>query len=175
MGQMVSGITSIFGGFMAANSYLDSGEIQKTVQENNAKIDDMKAKDAVDRGLQAEFRGRSNTRKLIGSQRAAFGASGIDINEAGGVASNVSADTAKMSEMDMITVRTNAAREAWGFNVAAQEDRYKGTLAVWESEQAATGAVFQAGSSLYSKYGFSSDKPSSGGSSSGGTTYDAEQ
>lgn len=167
MGQIVSGVMSIFGGFMSANSYLDSGDVQKKVQDQNAEIDEIKAKDSEARGELAVFRDRVNLSRLVGQQRAAFAASGIDVNEVDSVATNVIADSVKNSELDSNIRRMNAMREAWGYRQAAREDTFKGELAVWEAEQAAVGAMFSAGNSLYSKYGFSSDSGGSGGNNSG--------
>lgn len=151
-----AGITlMIAGGLTQANAYQQSGRAAEKVGEYNAQVDEIKAKDAEERGRLQEFNLRTNTRKLIGSQRAAFAASGVDISDPEGTAQNVFADTAKMSEMDALTIRTNAAREAWGFRSQATQDRYSGKLAKYEGDQKAIGALLSTGGNvLFGKYGF---------------------
>lgn len=172
MGQLVSGILSIFGGFMAAKSFIDAGAVNKKISKQNAEIGNIKANDAEARGEIEVFRHRLKTASLIGSQRAAFAASGINVNEVDSVAGNVIANTAKLAEMDATMIRTRAAREAWGYRESARQDEFKGEMAVWEAEQSAVNSVFQSSSSLYTKYGFrdaaAKDTTSSG--SSGGWT-----
>lgn len=91
------------------------------VQENNALISDAQSTDAVARGEQAVTIQRQAVKGVIGSQRAAQGASGVDVND--GSSLDVQADTAYTGELDAITIRANAAREAWGYQVAASNER----------------------------------------------------
>lgn len=91
------------------------------VYENNALLSDAQSEDAVARGEQAVTIQRKQTKGLIGTQRVAAAAAGIDVND--GSAVEVQADTARYGEMDAITIRTNAAREAWGYKVQAMNDR----------------------------------------------------
>jgi hypothetical protein len=55
---------------------------------------------------------------VIGTQRAEFAAQGVDVGS--GSAVDVQKDTAYQGEIDALTLRTNAAREAWGYTVEAQ-------------------------------------------------------
>ncbi|MDB4893148.1 MAG: hypothetical protein JWL61_5003 [Gemmatimonadetes bacterium] len=65
-------------------------------------------------------------RQMVGAQRAAAAASGIDANS--GSAASIQADEAGLSAFDEQMIRNNAAREAWGFkaqstlNAAANEN-----------------------------------------------------
>ncbi len=141
---------SAFGSFM-------SGQSQQAMFDRNAQIGDIMSTDALTRGREAEIRHRQETKKLIGSQRAAFAASGVEVNDPDSTAENVVIDTAILSEMDALTIRANAAREAWGYKVGAQQDTFKGRIAKQEGINNAIGALTSATSTaLYTKYGFGS-------------------
>lgn len=148
-------------GFMAAGGYMQykgqrqAGAMAEQAGQFNAAVGEIKAKDAEQRGVQDEFFHRLRTRKLIGEQRVAFAASGVDITDPDSTAVNVVADTAKMSEIDALTIRMNAAREAWGYRTQAAQDAFAGRLSNFERKQAANAALINAGSNAFMmKYGF---------------------
>ena len=87
----------------------------------NAAIADQQAADAITRGQEQQQQVRAQTRQTIGSQRAGFAASGVDVSS--GSAADVQADAAFLGELDALTAETNAAREAWGFKVQATDLR----------------------------------------------------
>lgn len=134
-----------------------SGEAAQDIANYNASIGEIKAQDALKRGELAEIQLRSDTRRLIGSQRAAFAASGVEINDPDSTAVNVTADTAALSELDAIAIRNNAAREAWGYRAQAQADRAKGELEYMAGVSSSIGKLIgTTGGILYTKYGFGS-------------------
>jgi len=140
-----------------ASAQKQAGKSQQALANYNADINDIKANDALARGQNDELRHRLSTNKLIGSQRAAFAASGVDITGADSTAVNVFADTAALSEIDALTIRSNAAREAWGYRTQAQDDRARGRIAKQTGDNQAIGTLIGAGSTaLYTKYGFGS-------------------
>jgi hypothetical protein len=83
-----------------------------------------------------ELRQRQNTRGMIGSQRAAFAASGVVVDDPNSSVADVAANTAALSEIDALTIRSNAAREAWGFRSQAQDFRTRGQIAKNEGSRA---------------------------------------
>lgn len=84
----------------------------------NASALRLEAQDAVERGRTDETNYRTQVRGLIGSQRANFAAQGIDI--ADGSPIDVYSSTAREGERNALQIRTDANRQAWGFNVEAQ-------------------------------------------------------
>lgn len=104
----------------AANSQAD-------LQDYNAQIADLQAKDATARGALAESNYRSEVRGVIGQQRTLIAANNIDVSF--GSAVDVQADAAYLGELDALTIRTNAAREAWGYQVQATDLRRRGRIA----------------------------------------------
>lgn len=138
-----------------ANAYSRLGGARRDLANYNANVAEVMAADALARGREAEIRHRQGTRKLIGSQRAAFAASGVDISDADSTAVNVFADTAALSEIDALTIRSNAAREAWGHRAKAREFAAQGQIYENEGDQRAIGEVLgSAGSVMGARYGF---------------------
>lgn len=144
-----------------------AAEEQAKLADFNAAVADTQAKDAELRGQMEENKFRSGVRSLIGEQRAGFAASNIDVGY--GSAVDTQADTAMLGELDALTIRTNAAREAWGHRVEATDLRKRAEIArkegvmMEEAGKARAGAqkwniaqtIVGAGSSyLTSRYGF---------------------
>lgn len=72
------------------------------------------ADDALRRGQIAEQRQRDLTAQRIGTQQAALAAQGTDLE---GSPTDILGDTRRAGEFDALTIRNNAAREAWGYQV----------------------------------------------------------
>ncbi len=104
----------------------EAAQEEAKVIDYNAAIADQQAADAMTRGQEREQRARQATRGIIGSQRAGFAASGVDVSS--GSAADVQADAAFLGELDALTEETNAAREAWGFKVQAQDLRNRANV-----------------------------------------------
>jgi hypothetical protein len=170
----IGGGTQALGGWKAGNAAARQGEAQKAASldeaglaDYNAAVAELQSADAIARGTEDEQRFRTKVRGAIGSQRAGFAASNIDVNS--GTAVDVQADAAFLGELDALTIRSNAAREAWGFKVQGENFRRGGQIARKEGEAfAAAGRsnrtasrfgvvsslVGTAGSLLAAKYGF---------------------
>lgn len=146
----------IVGGMMQSNKEKELAAQQGRIHDYNAKMNERLAADAEKRGYQDEMRHRSQTNRLIGDQRAAFAASGVDLADMDSTASNVFGDTAYLSELDAITIRENAAREAWGYRTRAQNDNLLGDYAREGGDARALGIMTSSiGNVLYGRYGFS--------------------
>jgi len=89
------------------------GAYQVETENQNRKLALLAAEDAIRRGDIAEQNQRTRTRLLIAEQQAGFAASGVEIGS--GSALSVTADTAQFGELDALTIRNNAQREAWGY------------------------------------------------------------
>ncbi len=177
---VASATTKAVGAWKAGTAAKKAGQAQKRAADSqaelldfNANVADLQAKDAVERGAEEEAKFRSGIQVLIGSQRAGFAAGNIDVG--GGSAVDVQADTAFLGEMDALTIRSNATREAWGYQVQAYDTRKRAEItrkegvmleAAGNANQTAArigavGGVLGAGGSLLeARYGF----PRAGGS-----------
>ncbi len=109
-----------------ANTVQAQAAYSADVSTRNALLADASAQDAVQRGALAESRLRSGTRQLIGAQRSGYAGQGVDVNS--GSAADVQADSSRLGEMDALTIRTNAMREAHGYGVQASNDRTQAAM-----------------------------------------------
>lgn len=168
-----TGIQAV-GGIKSANAMKKAGEQQRDAMESqadladfNANVANLQADDAVLRGQLEEQRYRGLVRGAVGAQRAGFAAGNIDIST--GSAVDVQADAAVLGELDALTIRSNARREAWGYQVAASDYTKRGEIARKEGvylEKAggsqataqristAAGIVSSGSSLLAQRYGF---------------------
>jgi len=103
----------IVGSFQQSKATKAATAYQAGVSANNAQLAEWQAQDALQRGQTAEQQSRMRTAQLKGSQRARLAASGVALTE--GSALNILDDTDYMGEQDALTVRNNAAKEAWAY------------------------------------------------------------
>lgn len=131
----------IIGGLTAAKGYLDyragkdaanaaksEAAYNAEVFGRNADLAEEQAVDALARGRASEMALRRKGRGLTASQRASFAAQGLDINS--GSAMDVQQNDIALSELDALTIRNNAQREALGFRKQAAYDREDAELAL---------------------------------------------
>lgn len=137
---------------VSAYGKLKAGDEAKKLADRNAGIADWQSSDAVARGQVDETKQRRQTEQVIGAQRAGFGMQGVDVNR--GSAQDVQADAAYLGELDALTIRNNAAKEAWGYKVQAGNLRTQGENAQREGRFGAFNTILGSGSSLLlAKYG----------------------
>lgn len=103
--------SSAMGAYEQSKASKAAYKYQAGVNANNTKIAEWQAQDALQRGAQSEQQQRLKTASLKGSQRASLAARGIALDE--GSALNILDDTDYMGEVDALTIRDNAAKEAW--------------------------------------------------------------
>lgn len=108
------------GGIQQANAQEAQAKYAAKVGETNAQAAEVQAQDAHRRGAEQEERQRMLVRQRIGAQRAAIAANGL---EQSGTAADLVSETVAFGEMDALTIRANAAREAWGYNEQARNYR----------------------------------------------------
>lgn len=88
--------------------------------QQNAVFLNRAANDAKRRGASEADWQRIQTQQAIGTQRAAQAANGGEINI--GTNALIQQDTAQLGELDALTISNNAAREAYGYEVQAQQN-----------------------------------------------------
>ena len=92
-------------------------EYQAQVNENNKKVAEWQSQDAIARGDIAEKQHRQKVSQLKGRQMAVLAASGVEIGS--GSTLDILGDTAYLGELDALTIRSNAEREAYEYRVDA--------------------------------------------------------
>lgn len=124
-----------------------SGKQNERLAKANARIAEMQAVDAIARGRESERRFRQDVSGLVGAERAALAAQGIEVDT--GDALQIQEDTAALGELDALTIRNNAAREAWGYRVQAADYRAQGELARTEGTFGAFSTLLTGGAQAY--------------------------
>lgn len=105
----------------------------------NARLAKQQAVDAQRRGSEEEQRQRSRVAAMKGAQRAKYAANGVLVDE--GAALDTIEETAAIGEMDALTIRDNASREAWGYRSEASIQRSAGTSGAMASLLTGAGKV----------------------------------
>lgn len=116
------------------------------VAEMNATLADRAAKDALRRGAAEEQQKRMEISALQGRQRAAMAANGVDLTF--GSPLDTLVDTAVMGELDALTIRRNAAREAYDYETQGVNYRADAGLSRVNAKAARTGGYLSAGGTV---------------------------
>jgi hypothetical protein len=106
---------SAFGAISQGNAQASAANYQAQVAANNQVIAEQNARYAMQAGAVQEASKRTATGALIGSQRAAAAANGLDVNS--GSAVDLQAGAAALGEQDANTIRDASARTARGYQV----------------------------------------------------------
>ncbi|MCQ8103537.1 hypothetical protein NP590_05415 [Methylomonas sp. SURF-2] len=163
----VSAGLSAYSASEQADAQKKAANYQAQVDAENAKIALYNRSDALQRGeLEAQKTMREQA-QLIGTQRAALAASGVDVTQ--GSALDLLASTRFLSQEEVETIQSNAAREAWGYDVQASNFNNASDFERWKAKQAnpvkagviaGTSSLLSSATSYYSaKASSSSAKP----------------
>jgi len=117
----IQAVSSLFGAKGQADASSAYGENQADIYDTNARLKDLLAEDAIIRGDRQAVKAKQSAKRLIGSQRAALAAQGIDIES--GSALDIQEETASLGAEDALNIRNNAWRESWGYKVQANNYR----------------------------------------------------
>lgn len=98
----------------AASAAQAQAVYQSQVARQNEELMRRQAYDATERGRVAEENRRRQTAQQIGQQTAALAGQGTDFT---GTETDILGDTKAAGELDALTIRSNAAREAYGYKV----------------------------------------------------------
>jgi hypothetical protein len=110
----------VISGVLAAKQQQDAGaqaSYQASIAQNNQIIANQKAEDAIARGELEERQHRVQIAQLMGKQRAGAASRGVIVDA--GSALDITLDTAAIGELEALTIRDNAEREALGFRQQA--------------------------------------------------------
>lgn len=126
----------------------DAAKYNAKVADMNARISDRRAIDALERGKIEEQSKRREVAQLRGRQEAAMAANGVDLSFGSPLETLV--DTAVIGELDALTVRSNASREAYGFKVDAANKVADGNLSRMNAKASRTAGYLSAAGTLLS-------------------------
>lgn len=160
-------------GVMSAGSAYAQGTSQKAQADFTAAQYGINQKIAGEQGIEAKAQGdiqagqaEEQGRQQVAQQRVDQAATGADVNS--GSALDLQSDTTWQAKQNQVTIRNNAWRQAWGYNVQAIDYGMQGEMSKMAGQNAmnntfltggmqAVGYGVQAGSSYY-KYNSSRGK-----------------
>lgn len=145
---MAAAAAVVGGGMLSAYGQMQMGAAGKQAAEYNARIAEQNAVLARQQAAEDERKFRSAMRTHIGDQRAAIGASGIQLE---GSPMEVLQDTAARAEEDALNIRRQGDLKAYGFQSEAALQRYQGEAGMTGAMFGAAGTLLSAAGNAYSK------------------------
>ena len=140
---------TVAGGVMSAAAAYQSADAQKKTAQYNAQVAETQALDATRRGDQEASRVQREARLAQGAQRTGFAAKGLDITGDSSVSAAID-QTAFFGELDAITARKNAEKEAW--NLRARKSGYEAEARNAQPGMAAATSLLSSAGSVASKW-----------------------
>jgi hypothetical protein len=125
-----------YGAISAGNAAQSAANYQGQVAANNAIIADQNAKAATAAGNAQAEQQRMKTNAIIGAQMAGQASSGLDTGS--GSPLDVRTSTKELGELDVLTIRNNAARQAYGYQTQSSSFTAQGALDRLTGANAAT-------------------------------------
>jgi hypothetical protein len=162
-----AGILSLIGTGVSAASAYNQGQVQRAMLRNQAILGEQQAEETLKTGVINQNNYRRQINALIGRQRAVIAANNV---QNAGSPLALQEDTAAIGEADIANIRNQAALDAWGFKVGADQARYRGDLYASAGATSAFGDVLAAGGQLYGLYK-NRQKPILGGSTQANGKY----
>ena len=134
------------GAVQAGQATAASNQYNAQIQDMNATLAERRAKDAERRGELEEQKKRQQVAQISGQQRVAMAANGVDLSF--GSPLDTLVDTAVAGELDALTIRSNAAREAYDYRVDAVNKRAGASMSRASADNAITGSYLNAGGTV---------------------------
>lgn len=154
----IGGAIGAFGTYEGMEAQSQNAAFQAQVAANSAAIARQNYKLQIESGEETAANQEMQLRSEVGTQKAGQAASGVDVNSASSTAAR--AGTAEVGTLDVLTQRSNNARQAYGYSVAATGDEAEAGLLTQESQQAAnlapvaaTGSLLSSASTVGGNYG----------------------
>ena len=126
-------------GAMAAKGAYDQGQVQKQIGRNNQIMAEYAAQAAEKRGETEAIAVRRKGDQVLGAQRAAQAASGLDLGV--GTTADLQDQTSFFNQQDVATTRTNARNDAWSSRAQGANARAQGDAAARQGNLAAVGTL----------------------------------
>lgn len=152
LGAASLGLTALSGGIGAIGA-IQQGKAAKSAADYNAAVaqanaDQAKSNSQIasEAGMAREGMSEQKTRAAVGQLEANQAASGVDINK--GSALDVRSSADELGQLDAITVRGNATKEAYGYQIQSINDKDQAELDRSEGRADESAGYLNAGSTL---------------------------
>lgn len=135
--------SSLYSGQTQAQAIQFDNAIKKQQTEFNQKLAEIQAEDIIFQGEKDIKYIKKQAKQFVGEQRAALAGQGIEVDT--GTARILQEDTYRQAELDAITRKTNAWREAWGVKFDAFATGQAASFRSIASEQTARQSIISGG------------------------------
>lgn len=121
-----SAFSSIGSAYAQSRAISAQGDYQKAVADTNANLANIEGEQAIQAGDFAASRKSVETRNAVSTELARGGASGISVGSGSSALTRIGTDLA--GKIDLLTIKNNAARQAWGYKTQALNDTFSGQI-----------------------------------------------
>lgn len=142
MGTIVDGGLQAFGAILQGHSAAESDKYNSQLNSVNSNIAKQNAAIAGQAGAEQATLSSERSRATLGSVKANQAASGIDVNS--GSASDTQASVSEIGELDALTVRSNATKEAYGYKAQSENFEAQSNLDKYQEGADLTGSYINA-------------------------------
>jgi hypothetical protein len=145
VGAIGAGV-SAYGAIQSGQQQQAAANYQAQVAANNAQIATQNANQATAAGNAQAEQSRMKTNAMIGAQMAGQASSGVDVGS--GSALDTRTSQKEIGELDVLTIRNNAARQAYGYQTQSMSDTAQSGLDTAQGGFAATAGDISGASSI---------------------------
>lgn len=142
----LGGVSGVLGAIQQGKAATASANYNAAVAGVNAEQAKKNSELASEAGMAQEAMQERKTRAEVGQIKANQAASGLDVNS--GSALDVRSSAAELGELDALTVRSNATKEAYGYSTQASSFEAQQGLDVSEAKNDTTAGYTNAASTF---------------------------
>lgn len=124
--SVASTVLAATGAVLGGVGEMTAANYRAKVAKNNALISERNAELAATEGAYQESQQRYKTSKLVGAQKAAQAANGVDV--AFGSPAAVRAESQAMGDLDALTLRYNSQKESQAYHSRAADARAEASM-----------------------------------------------
>lgn len=143
-----SSITQAFGSIQAAKANASAASYNSSIAQNNSEIATQNAEWATQEGDQAAMKSGLQTRAQIAGLEANQGASGVEVGT--GSFKDVVSSAREVGMLDALTIRSEAARRAYGYKTEAVSDTAQSQLYKDQAKYGGTAGAINTGTTVLS-------------------------
>lgn len=145
---MSAGLTA-GSGLLSGVAQYEAGQTRSNLLRSNAAVAGMQSQSELDAEARNESALRMRQSAIRGQQVAQTGANNL---QQAGTPAQVQASTAQINEVDILNMRNNAMRKAWGFQVQQVSDTFQSKQAGTIGDMAGAGSILAGGGKAYEQY-----------------------
>lgn len=142
----IGGAAGAYGSYMQGQATAGAAKYNAAISKEQAALSEQKATMAGQAGEQQAAMQEQKTRATVGAIKAAQAGSGLEVDV--GSAPDVRASAAELGQLDALTIRSNAAKEAYGYRTQAVSEKAQSALDEFEAKSASEAGTIGAASTF---------------------------